>query len=156
MMVNQWVSYSNSSIGVTMSHPTHWQVQQLSPVQFALSGPAERDGYRPQLSYLRMAPDGAGDEWFAETIRSSEAQQRAVYPDYRLIRSEEITLAGARAFWRQCEWRYENSDVYSVNLQALIWPDAESLFVLKAATLKALAARDVPILERMIHSTQLV
>ena len=155
-MAQRWVSYTNSIVGVALSHPTHWQVQQLSPFQFVLSGPAERGGYRPQLSYLRMEPDGEGEEWFAETIRSSEAQQRAVYPDYRLIRSKEITLAGAHAFWRECEWRYENTDVYSVNLQVLIWPDAESLFVLKAATLKPLAARDMPILERMIRSTQLV
>ncbi len=154
-MAIPWVSYSNSEMGVTVSHPKDWVVQALGETQFVISGPAERDGYRPQLSYLRMTPDGTSDEWFAETIRHSEEQQRATYLDYKLIRSEELTLAGVRAFWRQCEWRYENSGVYSVNLQIMIWPNAAALFVLKAATLKTLAARDVPILERMIQSTQL-
>ncbi len=154
-MARQWVTYSNKELGVTVSHPDDWTVQPLSETQFVISGPAEQDGYRPQLSYLRMTPDGTSDEWFAETIRSSEEQQRAAYPDYHLIRSEQLTLAGARAFWRHCEWRYENTSVYSVNLQVMIWPNAATLFVLKAATLKTLAARDVPLLERMIRSTQL-
>ena len=142
-------------MGVLVSHPNDWSVQPLSETQFVISGPAERDGYRPQLSYLRMVPDGTGDAWFAETIRSSEEQQRAAYPDFKLIRSEKLTLAGARAFWRHCEWRYESTGIYSVNLQVTLWPDATTLFVLKAATLKTLAARDVPLLERMIRSTQL-
>ena len=154
-MAHQWVSYSNKEMGVLVSHPNDWSVQPLSETQFVISGPAERDGYRPQLSYLRMTPDGTGDEWFAETIHYSEAQQRAAYPDYKLIRSEELMLAGARAFWRHCEWRYESTGIDSVNLQVMIWPNAATLFVLKAATLKTLAARDVPILERMILSTQL-
>jgi hypothetical protein len=142
-------------MGVTVSHPKDWIVQPLSETQFVISGPAERDGYRPQLSYTRMTPDGTGDEWFAETIRYSEEQQRAAYPDYHVLRSEEVTLAGARAYWRQVEWRYESTAIYSVNLQVMLWPNATTLFVLKAATLKTLAARDVPLLERMILSTQL-
>jgi hypothetical protein len=142
-------------MGVTVSHPQDWIVQPLSETQFVISGPAERDGYRPQLSYARMTPDGAGDEWFAATIRYSEEQQRAAYPDYHVLRSEELTVAGARAYWRQVEWRYESTAIYSVNVQVMIWPQAATLFVLKAATLKTLAARDVPLLERMILSTQL-
>jgi hypothetical protein len=154
-MASQWVAYSNPTVGVTVSHPKDWTVQTLSDTQFVISGPAERDGYRPQLSYVRMTPDGTGDEWLAETIRYSEEQQRAAYPDYRVLRSEEVTVAGVRAFWRQVEWRYDSTAIYSVNLQVMIWPNAATAFVLKAATLKTLAARDVPLLERMILSTQL-
>lgn len=154
-MTSYWTTYSHPDMGVTVSHPADWIVQPLSETQFVISGPAERDGYRPQLSYTRLTPDGTGDDWLAETIRSSEEQQRAVYPDYHVLRSEEVTVSGTRAFWRQVEWRYDRTDIYSVNWQVMIWPDAATLFVLKAATLKTLAARDVPVLERMILSTQL-
>jgi hypothetical protein len=155
-MASQWVTYSNPKLGVTVSHPKDWTVQVSSETQFVIAGPAERDGYRPQVSYLRMTPDGTGDEWFAETIRHSEEQQRAAYPDYRVVRSEEVTLAGTRAFWRQVEWRYDNTAIYSVNVQVMIWPNDAALFVLKAATLKSLVTRDLPLLERIILSTQLV
>ena len=155
-MTSQWVMYSNPTLGVTVSHPKDWAVQALSETQFVISGPAERDGYRPQLSYLRMTPEGTSDEWFAETIRHSEEQQRAAYPDYHVLRSEELTLAGTRSFWRHVEFRYESTAIYSVNLQVMIWPDAATLWILKAATLKTLASRDLPILERMIQSTQLM
>lgn len=155
-MDTSWVQYTNAALGIALSRPAHWQVQQLKPTQFVISGPEEESDYRPQISYQRAEPDGTGEAWFQETIRYSEEQQRAAYADYKLVRSEELTLAGARAFWRHSEWRYENTGIYSVNLQVLIWPNAKTIYVLKAATLKSLAERDVPIFERIIQSTKLL
>jgi len=153
------VSYFHEGLGLSLQVPESWHGQLMEGAHFRILGPEQANfaSYRPTMDIRAGVPDGQGDEWLKGMFAQAGEKMAASYPEFHLDREERFLLSSQEPVYvRHYRWRDQNSGLQFVQLQALMLQDAETLFLINAATLRPLEAEHMPIFETILHSFRLI
>ncbi len=153
------ISYFCAELEFSICVPEDWTGQFVNPGKLQLFAPEQTayDDYRPSMSYVHGSPEGPDEGWFEELINDSRANMSRTYNEFRLIDEERFTLSSqALVYARRYEWRDEATGYRFSQMQALIWCDAQSMYLVNAATLQPLAGTFMPTFDAILRSTRII
>jgi hypothetical protein len=136
-----------------------WRAELIDERSFRLFGPEQPqlDAYSPTISFMLGEPEGSGDEWFDNFTAGAVHEMETGYTNFWLARQERFELSSmvpVHAVW--FEWIDEQSGLHFVQLQAFIPVDPFEMYVVNAATLKAVESDFVPVFNSILRSIRIL
>ena len=149
------VPYVHEGLGFSIQVPESWHGQLFENARIRLLGPEALDfaAYRPTMDIQAGVPLGQDALWVSTFFEESGARMALTYPHFRLDREEHFPLgSGQLMHVRYYRWRNPQIEFELVQLQALLLQDAETLFLINAATLQPLETAHMPIFDAVLRS----
>lgn len=149
------VPYVHEGLGFSIQVPESWHGQLFADARMRLLGPESHDflAYRPTMDIRAGIPQGQDESWVRTLFDASGAQMALTYPHFQADREEHFPLSSGQVVHvRYYRWRDPQLGQTLVQLQALLLQDAQTLFLVNAATLQPLEAAHMPIFDAVLRS----
>ena len=153
------VSYYNADLHLSVRVPEDWTGQTINEKLVRCLGPAEPDhnDHRSTLSYQLYALADFGGADYETLIRTSGRDLANDFYAYVLSSEERFVLSsGASVYLRHFNWQDQATGQEFAQLQALILAFERDLYLVNAATLKALSDIYLPIFNAIVKSTRII
>jgi len=150
-------SYFNPEAMLSVLVPVGWDGEIVDATTFRIKGPAhpEFDRYRPTMSWSRHPSPAPGDDWIDALAASTLADARREYEEFTLQRERRVMTSDyVPLYARWYSWTDPTSGLAFSQIQAFL--AGESLWLINAATLIALAAVHLPLFETILDSTRII
>jgi hypothetical protein len=162
MTLPSMVSYTNEETNITIVVPQEWTLETINPSQFRIFGLPESgfekyfSEYRSTMSYMLAQSNSTDLDWFKTLIQQSNQEMEQEYNQYKLVNQKHCQISDQPAYIKHYEWTEESTDLRLSQLQALIYRDYTSFYLVNAATLKSLEDKYIPIFDAILQSTQII
>lgn len=150
-----WVSYFHKELSVSLVLPEEWQIGSNDNFELILLAPPE-DGYHSNLGMSKYNFKNPSRSQFEAAIQKTKDNQKAEYPEYKLLSEENCWIDGFPAYHQSYEWVSEEYARTFVQTLTLILRGENGLYELYGTTLKGKENDFLPIFEKIIESFRFI